>query len=148
MARNDKQARETEGLRERLTKLSETSLRINETLELDNVLHEVIESARHLTSAPYGVLTTLDESGPVEEFLSSGLTHEENKQLWALLKGRTFSHTLSSLSEPLRVSDIHSHIVAQGLPVFHIPVKASSFLTAPIRQRGQSLSYIFLAKKQ
>ena len=61
--------REIEALRERLSRLSEASLRINESLDLDSVLQGVLDSARSLTGARYALITTLDGSGQVEEFL-------------------------------------------------------------------------------
>ena len=45
--------REIEALRERLSRLSEASLRINESLDLDSVLQGVLDSARTLTGARY-----------------------------------------------------------------------------------------------
>ena len=52
--------REIEALRERLSRLSEASLRINESLDLDSVLQGVLDSARTLTGARYALITTLD----------------------------------------------------------------------------------------
>ena len=49
----------------RLSRLSAASLRINESLDLETVLQGVLDSARSLTNARYGVITTLDESGEV-----------------------------------------------------------------------------------
>ena len=57
------QARETAELRDRLTRLSEASLRINESLDFEAVLREVLDSARSLTGAMYGVITVMDDSG-------------------------------------------------------------------------------------
>ena len=148
MRKIDEQTNETEMLRDRLSRLSEASLRINESLDIDNVLHEIVESARHLTNARYGLITTNDDSGQVKEFLSSGLTHEESERLWALPEGQDFFAYLSGLTEPLRVQNFHSHVVAQGLPVFRSPATVSSFLAAPMRHRGEGLGYIFLAKKE
>ena len=59
-------------LRERLTRLSEASLRINESLDLDAVLQGVLDSARSLTDASYALITTLDDAGRIEDFLVSG----------------------------------------------------------------------------
>ena len=50
-------------LRERLSRLSDASLRINESLDLDDVLQGVLDSARTLTDARYGIITTLDDQG-------------------------------------------------------------------------------------
>ena len=89
--------REIEALRDRLSRLSEANLRINESLDFDNVLHEVLESARLLTDARCGVITVLDKAGQVEEFLSSGLTSEENQRLWELPEGQRFFDYLSGI---------------------------------------------------
>ena len=63
MEQADDQAREIAELRDRLSRLSQASLRINESLDFDTVLQEVLDSACSLTGARYGVITLLDESG-------------------------------------------------------------------------------------
>ena len=65
--------RENQALRERLSRLSEASLRINESLEFDTVLQEVLDSARVLSGASYGVVTLFNDSGAVDAFLASGV---------------------------------------------------------------------------
>ena len=77
MSRDDAQGREIQALRDRLTRLSEVSLRINESLELDAVPQGGLDSARTLTGASYGAFVPLDDSGEIERFLASGLTAEE-----------------------------------------------------------------------
>ena len=59
-------------LRDRLSRLSQASLRINDSLDLETVLQDVLDSASLLTAARFGVITTLHESGQPENFLSSG----------------------------------------------------------------------------
>ena len=49
-----------EVLRERLSCLGQAGLRINERLDFETALQGVLESVRSLTSARYGVVTTLD----------------------------------------------------------------------------------------
>ena len=49
--------RENQALRERLSRLSAASLQISESLVLDEVLQEVIDNVRHLTSARYGAVS-------------------------------------------------------------------------------------------
>ena len=92
MTKYEELVHEIEGLQDRLSRLSEATLRINESLDFDNVLHEVLENARLLTEARYGVITVFDEAGQVEDFLSSGLTSEESQRLWELPEGQTFFH--------------------------------------------------------
>ena len=57
--------RENAALRERLSRLSEASHRITESLDFDTVLAGVLESACTLTGATYGVITLLNDSGQV-----------------------------------------------------------------------------------
>ena len=66
---------------DRLSRLSQASLRINESLDLDTVLQEVVDGARALTGSRYGVITTLDGSGRPLDFVTSGLTDEERRGL-------------------------------------------------------------------
>ena len=55
--------RENRALRERLALLSQASLSINESLDFDTVLPGVLDSARSLTGARYGVIALHDEAG-------------------------------------------------------------------------------------
>ena len=61
---------EIQELRDRISKLSAASLRISASLDLDTVLTEVVESARELTGAVYGGISTIGESGQPEDFVS------------------------------------------------------------------------------
>ena len=58
-------------------------LRISASLDLDTVLHEIVESARAVTGARYGCITTIDDKGGVRDFVTSGITAEEHRQLAA-----------------------------------------------------------------
>ena len=78
MDREDDLLRENQALRERLSRLSEASLRISESLDFDTVLQDVLDSARSLTQARCGIVTLLDESGRVVDFLSSRLYSEDS----------------------------------------------------------------------
>ena len=57
---SEQRDREIEALRERLSRLSEASRRINESLDFDTVLQGVLDSTRSLTAARYGMMTLLD----------------------------------------------------------------------------------------
>ena len=139
---------EIEALRERLSRLSEASLRINESLDLDSVLQGVLDSARSLTGARYALITTLDGSGQVAEFLVSGLTPDEARQLWELPAGQQFFQYLSGLPGPLRVRDFPGHVRSMGLPDFHPPAPVSSFLAAPLRHQGTAVGTINVARSE
>ena len=66
---SEQRDREIEALRERLSRLSAASLRINESLDFDQVLQGALDSARSLTGAGHGVMTLLGDDGALEDFL-------------------------------------------------------------------------------
>ena len=150
MEQADDQAREIAELRDRLSRLSRASLRINESIDFDTVLQGVLDSACSLTGARYGVITLLDESGQVQDFVTSGLTQEEHRRFTDLPEGMMFFQYLSNIQEPLRLRDFHSHVQSLGLPEFQPPMAVSSplpFLAAPIRHLGESVGAFYVGEK-
>ena len=99
--------REIEALRERVSRLSAAVLRTSASLDLDTVLQKVVDSARALTGARYGVIATVDGAGRIEEFVTSGFTQAEKAPRWS--PGRTdrelFEH-FRDLAAPIRVADL------------------------------------------
>ena len=81
MKTEDRSGLEMRALQERLTKLSEASLRINENLDFDSVLQDVVDSARNISDARYGGMTVLSDAGRFEQFVTSGLTDEQHRIL-------------------------------------------------------------------
>ena len=143
--------REVAALRDLLSRLSEASLRINESLDFESVLQGVLDSARSLTGARYGVIALLDDSGEPQDFLSSGLTEEQARLLWDTPDGvRLFEH-LGGDREPLRLLDLVSYARSLGFAEFRpaLPVgPAMSFLAAPVLQQGECVGNIFVAAKE
>ena len=138
--------REIAALRHRLSRLSEASIRINESLELDIVLQGAVDSARSLTDADYGVITIADYAGYAKPFLSSGTTPEEHQRLAEMPERHQFFAHMSRLPSPMRVDDFNSHASRLGLPEFRL-LSVRSFLGAPVRHRGEEVDHIYLAKK-
>ena len=137
-------------LRDRLTRLSEASRRINESLEFDTVLQGALDSARALTGARYGVMTLLDDAGGVQDFLSSGLTAEESERLWLMPAGLSILQTLTNISEPLRLPNLVEHVRALGFTDFTIPLPVGvfRFMAAPMFHRGGRVGHIFVGDKE
>ena len=151
MNQSDELTRENEALRERLSRLSQASLRINESLDFDTVLQGVLDSARSLTGARYGVITLLDDEGRMQDFLSSGMTAEEARRLWEMPDGMGLLESLGSITEPLRVRDLLGHIRSLGLPEFRPPVAVGPvvpFLAAPVFHRGQRVGDLYVAERE
>ena len=103
MEHDHERDREMEALRDRLSRMSRASLRINESLDFDSVLQEVVDSARSLTRSRYAALTVHGRQGMLPHFIVSGITPEEHQALWDMPEGQQFFHYLNGLDAPLRV---------------------------------------------
>ncbi|MDE2887197.1 MAG: response regulator [Gemmatimonadota bacterium] len=137
-------------LRERLSRLSQASQRINESLDFETVLQGVVDSARSVTDAKYCVVTLPDDEGQVQEFLVSGIPPHWVGQMRNFPEAAPLHEYLGGFEEPLRLRDLYSHVGALGLPVVRAPgstAETMSFLAAPIRHRGESVGNFFLAGK-
>ena len=142
---------EVAALRERLFRLCEASLRLNESLDLELVLQEALDSARALTAASYGVIVLVDDQQEPVEFLSSGLTPEQASQFWELPETRDLFDFHFGIEEPLRLPDFQSHLTEQGLPEFRPPFPVSpamAYLATPIRYRDLTVGAIFVIEKE
>lgn len=133
-------------MHDRLTELSEAILRINKDLDFYGVLKEVAKSARVLTGARYGGITVLDDSGQLEEFVTTGLTPEEHKTLAELPESANFFDHLNGVNEPLRIADLPAYMRSTGIPELRGPVDVASLLVAPIRNKDMRMGSIYLAR--
>ena len=133
-------------LRERMARLSSASLRISGSLDLESVLREVVDSARILTGAESSAITTVDRMEGIRDFISSGLTSEERRQLRDVPEGERLWGYLLQSARPLRVDDLASHLDALGIAT--APILRRSYLGAPIRHRGVIVGHFYLASKE
>ena len=142
---SDEQKQENEALRERSSTLSAAILRISASLDLDTVLGEVVESARALTGARYGVIATVDETGAPRDFVASGFTSGEQQELadWPDAV-RLFEH-LRDLPGPLRLADLSGYVRSLGFSPARMFSRA--FAGTPMRHRGVGVGHFFLAEK-
>ena len=147
----DELMRENGDLRQRLSRLSEASLRINESLDFDDVLQGVLDSARSLAGARYGVIVLHGDGGTAEDFLSSGFTEDEADRLWTIPGWPSHFEYLSTIAAPLRVPDLLGYIRSLGLPELRPPVAMGervSFLSSPVLHLGERVGSIYLAEKE
>ena len=145
MTRPDALRRENEALRDRLARLSAAILRISASLDVTTVLHEVVDSARALTGARYGVITTLDDAGQPQDFVSAGFTPAEHQQLAEWPDGpRLFAH-LRDLPGALRLRDLPGYVRARGFSADLM--RAKTFQGTPMRHRDVAVGHFFLAEK-
>ena len=148
MNRDDPRDVTIQALRDRLSRLSEASLRINESLDFDTVLKEVVDSARALTDSRYGVITTLDGSGRPPDFVTSGISPDDRQALdEAPPEGLLVFEYLSGLERPLRVGDYRSLFSSVGLPDV-LPMAVGPLLTAPIRHQRETVGNIYVGREE
>ena len=150
MADRHQRDRELEALRERLSRLSEASAHINGSLDFDTVLQGVLDSARSLTAARYGVMTLFGEGGGIEDFLASGIAPEEAEALWLTPDSLEILEALTETSSPLRVPDLMEHVRSLGFTTFTYPMPAPGvfrFLIAPMLYRGEQVGHFFIGDK-
>ena len=146
LANPDELRRKIETLQERISRLSSAILRINSSLEVNTVLHEVVESARVLTRARYGVIVTIDNSRQIQDYVTSGYTSDEQQRLEGLADGlRLFEH-FQNIPGTLRLSDLPGYVGSLGfLPDRLLP---KTFQCTPMRHRGVQMGTFFLSEKE
>ena len=125
--------------------LTAAILRIGASLDVDTVLREVVESARALTGAAYGVIATVDKTGQPRDFVTSGLTEEEHRAMEAWPDGLQLFGHLRSLATPLRLPDLDAW--ARALGCAPLPVACGEFQATPLRHRGAAAGGFFLGGK-
>ena len=137
--------RELKAARERIAALSAAVLRANASLDLDTVLDEVVESARALTGARWGVIVAVDEVGEPGDFVFSGFTPEERRELLAWPdSARLFEH-FRALPGPLRTADLSNYV--RGIDIAPAQMFSRAFQGTPMRHRGADVGSFFLADK-
>ncbi len=138
--------RELQAARERIAALSAAILRTSASLDLATVLQEAADTARALTSARYGIITTVGEAGDVRDFVSSGFTAEEHRQFLEWPEGpKLFAH-LRDLPGAVRLTDLPALVRSLGFsPDLML---AKTFQGTPMRHRDVLVGHFFLAEKE
>ncbi len=141
MRSNDDLVRENEMLRRRVSALSAANLRVCASLELGTVLREVLESARVLTGTRYGAIVTLDDSGQPLDFVTSGLSDEEQRRLMELPDAaRLFVHLLPGVLGGQE--DVPAHAPSPGFCTDLL-----TFQDMPLRHQGAHAGNLYLVEK-
>src|SRR5256885_9071252 len=115
--------------RDRKDALLEAGLTLASELSLPIVLQRIVDLAVQVTDARYGALGVIGNDGVLSEFVTTGLSASQRKQIGALPRGHGLLGHLISYPKPLRLADIAKHKGSSGFPPYHHPMK--SFLGAP-----------------
>ena len=137
---------EIAALRDRTSRLNAAIRRISASLDLDTVLREVVDGARALTRARYGMIATIHPSGEIEQFIAPGLSVDERRYMAAWPHGYAFFAHLRDLPGPLRLADLPAYTSLLG---YSEQLTLSRTLQAtPIRHRGVHVGSFFLGEKE
>ena len=133
------------GGEDRAAALAAAILRISDSLDPDTVLREIVESARELTGARVGIVSTVDGAGARADYVISGFSPEQERELEEWSGAPALVEHLDELSGPLRVEDLPGYVRELGLsPPSAFP---GAFQGAPVRYRGVSVGYLYLGQK-
>jgi len=131
----------------RLRRVLEIGRTVVSELDLETVLHRVLEEARELTGARYAALGVLDDDKQtLERFITSGASPEMHRAIGDLPRGRGVLGILIRDPQPLRLADVSQHPRSYGFPVGHPPMR--SFLGVPVLIRGEAYGNLYLTDKQ
>ena len=121
-------------------------LAIGSDLDLEAMLHRIVESAADLVGARYGALGVLDEDGIVlAQFLTVGVDDGTHHAIGQLPEGHGILGVLIADPRPLRLPDLRAHPDSFGFPPHHPPM--CSFLGVPIKIRDQVFGNLYLTDK-
>ena len=133
--------------RDRISSLSAAVLRVSASLDLETVLREIVDSARALTGARYGLITTVDDAGQPQDFVTAGLASGVHAVMAAW--GRTdrgSSRTSGTCRNPLRVADLPAYVRDLGFSTELIVSKTMQ--CTPMRHRDVHVGNFFLGEKE
>lgn len=98
-----------------------------------------------MTGARRGIIAAVDESGVPGDYVFSGFTPDEERELVDWPDGPRLVEHLHELTEPLRVENLQSYLQEFGMtPPSIFP---AAFQGAPVRYRDASVGYLFLGEK-
>ena len=118
-------------LRKHVAALNGAILRVNAALDVATVLREIVDSTRALTASRYGAITTVDESGQVQDLVSSGFSAEQHEAFVAWRDGPKLWAHFRDLPGPLRLTDLPAFVSALGCAPD--PMNAKTFQGMPLR---------------
>ena len=145
--RDERQAKaDVETLNERYFRLFEAVRILSESLDVDTVLDQIVTGARVLTGAHYGLITTIDESGQLVDFGTSGFTPEERQLMTEMPRGTELLDYYHSIPHSWRVPDARDHIRDLGFQGMLPPFRAT--LYTPVYFHGTRLGNFYLSNKE
>ncbi len=126
--------------------LLQAGLTLASELSLPIVLQRIVDLATQVTDARYGALGVIGADGHLTEFVTSGVSARQRREIGALPSGRGLLGYLISHPQAVRVRNIADHPVSVGFPANH--PRMTSFLGAPVSAMGKVYGNLYLTEKR
>jgi signal transduction histidine kinase len=132
--------------RDRVHGLLDAVVSLGSDLDLETVLHRIVETATTLVDASYGALGVIGAENTLVRFVPVGLTEEEIARIEHWPHGLGLLGLLIKEPRTLRLAHISQHSESYGFPPGHPPM--GSFLGVPVRVRDEVFGNLYLTEKR
>lgn len=132
--------------RERTDVLLEAVVGVGRGLDVETVLHRIVEAAVSLVDAHYGALGLIDADSRISRFLTVGMSDAEVAAIGPYPTGHGVLGELIRHPVPLRLVDLSTHAASVGFPGHHPPMR--TFLGVPLRVHGSPFGNLYLTDKR
>src|SRR4051794_19217122 len=130
----------------RLRRLLDAGRSLIAKLEVDAVLHQLLDVAREVTGARYAAVGVLDDRRrELERFITAGIDSETHRAIGDLPRGRGILGMLIEEPRPLRLEHIGDHPRSYGFPSNHPEME--TFLGVPVVIRDEAWGNLYLTEK-
>src|SRR5918912_256282 len=127
---------------QRLLRLLDVGRSLVSELDIERLLHRVLEVAQELTSARYAALGAFeDRRERLERFITLGVDEETHRAIGDLPRGYGILGVLITDPRPLRLHDVGDHPQSYGFPPAHPPMHTflGERILELIAKRGRAL---------
>jgi signal transduction histidine kinase len=132
--------------RDRTNLLLEVVSTLGRGLELEALLHRIVEAAVELVDARYGALGVLGADGRIARFLTVGMPDDVVAAIGPYPTGHGVLGELIRDPVPLRLHDLSTHPASVGFPAHHPPMH--TFVGVPLRVHGSPFGDLYLTDKR
>lgn len=132
--------------RDRTDLLLDAVVTVSRGLDLETVLHHIVETAVELVDARYGALGVLGSDGRIARFLTVGMSDEQIAAIGPYPTGHGVLGELIRDPVPLRLHDLSTHPASVGFPAHHPPMH--SFVGMPLAVHGAPFGNLYLTDKR
>ncbi|WP_196814435.1 GAF domain-containing sensor histidine kinase [Nocardia sp. BMG111209] len=131
--------------RDRMDGLVEAMLSVTASLDLDDTLTRIVQTAIALADARYGALGVRSHDQQLSRFIHQGIDVDAAGEIGPLPQGKGVLGLLLAQPKAIRLDDLASHPDSVGFPAGHPPMHG--FLGVPVHTRGRIYGNLYLTEK-